>query len=114
MTEHPILRPEAEEDLAVAFDWYEAQQPGLGEEFVAEIERVISRIAVLPLAGPVVHKDVRRLLPKRFPYAVLYVVSEDQVRIALTEQHSKSFCIVAVIVRERPLPRAIALDLHLG
>lgn len=36
MTKHPILREEAEEDLAAAFDWYENQQPGPGVEFLAE------------------------------------------------------------------------------
>ena len=89
MTKHPILRPEAEEDLAVAFDWYEAQQSGLGEKFVAEIERVISRIAAQPLSGPVVHEDVRRLLPKRFPYAVLYVISEDHISIIAVLHQSR-------------------------
>jgi len=33
------LRPEAEQDLSDAADWYEIQQPGLGHEFLDEIRQ---------------------------------------------------------------------------
>ncbi len=29
-----IIRPEAEADIADAFDWYESRVPGLGSEFL--------------------------------------------------------------------------------
>ena len=32
-----LLEPEAQADLAEAFDWYEAQRTGLGSEFLAEV-----------------------------------------------------------------------------
>jgi len=28
-----VLAPEAEQDIAVAYDWYEMRRPGLGEDF---------------------------------------------------------------------------------
>jgi plasmid stabilization system protein ParE len=46
---HPlIIRPAAEDDLAEARDWYDAQQDGLGIEFLAAIEDVFDRIQATP------------------------------------------------------------------
>jgi len=35
---HIIFRPEAAADIAMAVDWYELQQPGLGESFLGEVK----------------------------------------------------------------------------
>jgi hypothetical protein len=39
------LRPEAEQDLADAAAWYEAQRQGLGHEFLDEVLTMLSSIA---------------------------------------------------------------------
>ncbi len=49
------IRPEAELDIAIGYDWYEAELPGLGIEFIEALEEAISRIAADPL-----HYDVSR------------------------------------------------------
>jgi plasmid stabilization system protein ParE len=36
-----IIAPEAEQDLAEAYGWYEARRIGLGEEFVSSVEACI-------------------------------------------------------------------------
>jgi hypothetical protein len=33
-----IIRPEAEWDIQDAFEWYEAQTPGIGSEFVRAVD----------------------------------------------------------------------------
>ena len=71
-----LLRPAAAADLEDGFHWYEQQQPGLGEEFLAEIQATLDTIGESPLQFPVVHRDtskksarppvsVRRLLSAR-------------------------------------------------
>lgn len=40
-----ILLPEAVADMADAFDWYEQQAPGLGEEFLSCLEAAYALIA---------------------------------------------------------------------
>jgi hypothetical protein len=37
-----IVRPEAEADIGDAYAWYEAQQAGLGDRFLAEMSRCIA------------------------------------------------------------------------
>lgn len=81
MTASVIVQPEAEADLAEAFDWYERRQPGLGHDFLDEIDRVFARIAEQPILAAQFWREARRVMPRRFPYAVLYVARDDDVYI---------------------------------
>jgi plasmid stabilization system protein ParE len=76
-----ILAPEAEQDLAEAFAWYEAQRPGLGEELLRCIEACIEAIRRTPLMHPMVHESYRRGLVRRFPYAVFYECEKDAITV---------------------------------
>jgi plasmid stabilization system protein ParE len=68
-----IVQPEAETDLRNARAWYEAQSSGLGDEFLAEIDRIFSLIEARPDAYAIVHRKARKASVRRFPYVVLYV-----------------------------------------
>ncbi|MCP9914642.1 type II toxin-antitoxin system RelE/ParE family toxin [Cyanobium sp. BA20m-14] len=46
------LRPAARDDLDAAARWYEAQEPGLGRQFLAEVRLVFQRIRSNPAAYP--------------------------------------------------------------
>ena len=67
-----LYRAEAAADLAEAFSWYETQRSGLGEEFRNAVLAAVSVIEGLPDAFPIVHRDLRRALLRRFPYAIYY------------------------------------------
>ena len=69
-----LLRPDAEADLIEARDWYEAKQEGLGDEFLTCVEAAIARAARVPDENPRAHGEVRRVLIRRFPYGVFYLV----------------------------------------
>jgi len=74
-----ILRPEAEADALEAYRWYSEQLPGLGEEFLAEIDRALETIRANPEAHRKLHREFRRVLTRRFPYAVFYAVRGDRI-----------------------------------
>jgi plasmid stabilization system protein ParE len=76
-----IVRPEAEADIADAHAWYESQQPGLGQRFLAEMSRCITDIERQPLRFQRVHAEARRALLHHFPYAVFYVAAQDHIAI---------------------------------
>ena len=67
-----ILTPEAKEDARSAYLWYEAQNPGLGEDFLGQLDSVISEIALHPTRYPVRFDNFRRILIRRFPHAVYF------------------------------------------
>ncbi|HWZ74100.1 MAG TPA: type II toxin-antitoxin system RelE/ParE family toxin [Casimicrobiaceae bacterium] len=69
-----IVRLAAAAEVEEAFSWYEQQRPGLGEEFLDVVDEALREIAAYPLRQAVLFRDMRRLLLKRFPYAVFYRV----------------------------------------
>lgn len=75
----PILRPAAAADVEDAWRWYEARREGLGDEFLEVVRAAIESIGAYPESAPVVHRDIRRRLLKRFPYGLFYRLIEGQV-----------------------------------
>jgi plasmid stabilization system protein ParE len=76
-----VIAPEAESDIAEAYDWYEGRRPGLGEEFVTSVDACLAGIRRWPGLYPVVHEGYRRALIRRFPCAVFYERSEATVTV---------------------------------
>ena len=74
MTYTVIIRPEAESDLADAYDWYQRQREGLGHEYLLCVEAALEAISRSPLQYATVHGEVRRALVRRFPYGVFYLI----------------------------------------
>jgi len=74
-----IIRPEAEADIQEAFDWYERHVPGLGAEFLAVVDAALSSIVRHPLQHPVIYRNARRALTRRFPYQVFFAMTDDTI-----------------------------------
>jgi plasmid stabilization system protein ParE len=76
-----ILAPEAELDLLEAYAWYEKQRFGLGEDFLCCVDARIQSILRMPTMFEIVHKNYRRALVRRFPYAVFYEHADGKVTV---------------------------------
>ena len=72
-----VFTPVARQELIDAQDWYEKQVPGLGRRFGEAVTAAVERIALHPLQFPVVHKHIRRVLLRHFPYALFFVHEQD-------------------------------------
>ena len=47
---HPVtIRPEAQRDIEEAAFWYEIQRPGLGDQFIFQVDSLLQRIEKRPL-----------------------------------------------------------------
>jgi toxin ParE1/3/4 len=81
MTRRLIIRPEAESDIIDAAVWYESREAGLGYEVMVEIRAAIKRAVDYPRAHMLLRKlpEVHRVLARRFPYRVFYIVRSDAV-----------------------------------
>ena len=74
-----VSRPDADADVEAAFDWYEGELSGLGQQFLDELLLTYERIAAGPLRYQLVAGEVRRSLLRRFPYAVYFIVEAEAV-----------------------------------
>ena len=65
--------PEAVEDLLETQRWYGRREPALArdfaEAFAAAVERIIRHD---PRSFPLIHGQIRRLVLRQFPYAVVF------------------------------------------
>ncbi|HUY13258.1 MAG TPA: hypothetical protein VMX16_06470 [Terriglobia bacterium] len=66
-----LIRPAAAAEIGEAFLWYERQQSGLGDEFLAVVQSALESVAAHPVRYSVVHRETRRALLHRFPYGLL-------------------------------------------
>lgn len=79
MTRAVILRPRAERDIRSAFDWYESQQRGLGDDFLNSVRQRLEDIGRLPDAFPVIYKNVRRARSFRSFHTLPFTLSNLRV-----------------------------------
>lgn len=75
------ISQQASGDIREARDWYEEQVSGLGEEFGRELDIVLRRFGNKPEMYPIVYRNVRRALTRRFPYAIYFVIEADRVSV---------------------------------
>ena len=67
-----IVRDEAAQDIIEASRWYEERESGLGLEYIRCIDTCLAQISRTPGLGPMVYRGARMVLPRRFPYLVIY------------------------------------------
>jgi hypothetical protein len=62
---------EADLDVKDASDWYNAKKSGLGNEFLDNLESILSLIKDNPNLFAAKRKNYRIALLKRFPYKII-------------------------------------------
>jgi toxin ParE1/3/4 len=75
-------------DALAAYRWYENQRSGLGRVFQKALDQVINSLCEKPRSYPVVLRDARRALLKRFPYMVFYREYDDAI-VIVAVMHGK-------------------------
>jgi len=82
------FHPEVHAEVDDAFRWYQNERAGLGIEFMQALDEVFARLQRQPKISRIVYQDVRRVMPKRFPYVVFYRPLSDRVEIVAV-QHAR-------------------------
>ena len=70
---------QAWKDLKDGVKFYQKQEAYLGEYFLSSLISDIETLRLHAGIHPVVHKSTYRLLSKRFPFAIYYLIQEDTV-----------------------------------
>ncbi|QQR81868.1 MAG: type II toxin-antitoxin system RelE/ParE family toxin [Deltaproteobacteria bacterium] len=84
------LTDKAEEDVRDIFQWHEIKLTGLGYRFIFSLEAAFASIERVPLGFRKIHKNIRRVLLKRFPYGVFYVVEKEQLVVVAVIHHKRN------------------------
>jgi toxin ParE1/3/4 len=79
----------AEQELLDAVSYYEEQETGLGLDYLGEVEHAVNFLMRYPEAGAKVRGSIRRLTLPKFPYSLLYRVSEEQIRVLAVAHHKR-------------------------
>ena len=76
----PVVLDSAASDVEDGRDFYDRQQMGIGDYFAVSI---LSDIESLPTVAGVhrVHHGFHRMLADRFPFAIYYLIEDNQIRI---------------------------------
>jgi plasmid stabilization system protein ParE len=73
------IRREAEFDIDDQLSYYEEKRVGLGHEFLLCIEEALNKLQRNLLVYRKIHKELRRIPIRRFPYRIFYFVNNSNV-----------------------------------
>jgi toxin ParE1/3/4 len=95
MNRRLIVRPEAEADITNGALWYESRESGLGLELISEVHSAIARAVKNSESFTCARRNpmVRRVLTRRFPYRIFFVVRPDAIvvfAVIHAAQHDRS------------------------
>ena len=74
--------------MLVACRWYEKLSEGLGREFLRSVEASLGSIKRNPRIYQKVHQNIQRVLIRRFPYGIFYVVDRENI-VVLAVLHAR-------------------------
>jgi plasmid stabilization system protein ParE len=74
-----IVRREAQLEVQDAFHYYQEKSEGLGFEFMRSLDAALQSAKRNPLAYQKIYKETRRILLRKFPYAVFYIAEENRI-----------------------------------
>lgn len=66
------LSAEARPDLRYAYNYYEAAQKGLGKRLLRHFVEALDAISERAESFPIMHKNARRAIIRKFPYGVFF------------------------------------------
>ncbi len=88
MTFRLLVKAEAIQDMAEAFEWYENKRTGLGSEFLDEVDDYLNRIGQNP-AQYQSHRSQRIAVMHRFPHKIVYEIEQKDTVAVYAVYHDK-------------------------
>ncbi len=84
-----IFHPDISDEIKVAYEWYEAQAEGLGNNLLSELESSYEAIIELPETWPKFEKGFRRFLLSKFPFSVIYRSKGESIYVVAVMHNSR-------------------------
>jgi toxin ParE1/3/4 len=71
----------AEEEMSEASVFYETTSPGLGSDFLDDVQRVVDTLREHPELGRALGQGLRQAPLHRFPFSLIYATQTDAILI---------------------------------
>jgi len=84
-----VIKPIALIDIDEAVGWYESELKGLGNRFLQKLDEAFNKLQKNPQHYSKIYDPVRRILLRKFPYKILYLVADDGSVVVLAVLHVK-------------------------
>jgi len=84
-----VFHPDVELDISDSYHWYEGKTPGLGDDFLTELESSYDAVVEMPDTWPKFQKGFRRFLLSRFPFSVIYRKESNTIYIVAVMHNSR-------------------------
>ena len=85
-----IIKPEAEQDIQEAAQYYQLQKSGLGMDFLLAVDDSLEKIQRNPHSYAIRYQDVRTALLVRFPFLVHYLVESSTIFVLAVIHSSRN------------------------
>ncbi|WP_082803748.1 type II toxin-antitoxin system RelE/ParE family toxin [Anabaena sp. 4-3] len=83
-----VFHPEALTEYAEAVQYYAQQRAEVAQALINAVENAVYQIRESPNRWTLVDEDVRRCLTRKFPYAILYTIEQDNILIFTSLQQT--------------------------
>ena len=70
--------------------FYESASPGLGSDFLDDVQTAVTRLSEYPHIGEPIDSDLRRILLHQFPFSLIYAVAADAIVIIAVSHHGRA------------------------
>jgi len=80
---------EADEEFQEHIRHYDEQVAGLGDRFIADVERILRQIREYPESGPIVSRNLRKRVLRVFQHNILYVDAAIEIIVVAIAPHKR-------------------------
>jgi len=100
MTFNLIVSLPAETDIEEIIEWYGNENKDLSREFVRILEQTFEQVTANPFLFQQVFEDYRIVNTAKFPYKIIYRISENKVIVLAVIHHKRNPAGTSVCWRE--------------
>jgi plasmid stabilization system protein ParE len=75
------IKPTAIKMAMKAYKWYEDHRTGLGELFLAEVDKCYDKLEAIPESYQKIQKNFRQIIVRNFPYVVVFEILNNEVLV---------------------------------
>jgi plasmid stabilization system protein ParE len=83
------FHPDITKDIKSSYQWYEEKSPGLGNEFINEIESGYDMLIQFPQSCPIIRQKYHKYTLPNFPFSIIYRIVGKVIYVVAVMHNSR-------------------------